>query len=76
MEEMCERPASQLEGRELNVRIKEMHAHMRCTELKEEEEELQEREEALKKREEEFVIRERELEKQNKKSCTSFDCTQ
>jgi hypothetical protein len=33
-----------------------MHAHMRGTELKEEEEELHEREEALKKREEELTI--------------------
>jgi hypothetical protein len=33
-----------------------MHAHMRGTELKEEEEELNEREEALKKREEELTI--------------------
>jgi hypothetical protein len=60
MEEMCERWASQLEGREIDIRIKEMHAHMRDTELKEEEE-LQEREEALKKREEELAIREREF---------------
>jgi hypothetical protein len=37
-----------------------MHAHMRGTELKEEEE-LQKREEALKKREEELAICEREF---------------
>jgi hypothetical protein len=38
MEEMCERGARQLEELELDIRIKEMHAHMRGTELKEEEE--------------------------------------
>jgi hypothetical protein len=60
MEEMRERWARQLEGRERGIRIKEMHAHMRGTELEqEEEEELREREEALKKREEEVVARER-----------------
>jgi hypothetical protein len=53
-----------------------MHAHMRGTELKEEEEELREHEEALKKREEELVICEQEFQKWNKKSCTSFNCTQ
>jgi hypothetical protein len=58
MEEMCERRARQLEGRELDICIKGMHAHMRGTELKEEEEELQKREEALKKKEEELAIRE------------------
>jgi hypothetical protein len=52
-----------------------MHAHMRGTELKEEEEEFWEREETLKKRKEELAIREREFYKQNKKSCTSFNCT-
>jgi hypothetical protein len=36
MEEMHERRARQLEGREINIRIKEMDAHMRGTELKEE----------------------------------------
>jgi hypothetical protein len=66
MEEMRERRARQLEGRELDICIKEMHAHMRGTELKEEEEELREREEALKKREEELVICEREFQKWNK----------
>jgi hypothetical protein len=76
MEEMCRRRARQLEAREFDIRIKEMHAHMRCTELKEEEEELRECEEALKKREEEFAIREREFQKQKKKSRTSFNCTQ
>jgi hypothetical protein len=55
---MRQRRARQLEGRELDIRIKKMHAHMRDTELKEEEEELWKREEALKKREEELVIRE------------------
>jgi hypothetical protein len=40
MEEMCERRARQLEARELNIWIKEMHAHMRDTELEQEEEEL------------------------------------
>jgi hypothetical protein len=49
----------QLEGRELDIQIKEMHAHMRGTELKEEEEEeLREREEALKKWKEELEIHE------------------
>jgi hypothetical protein len=58
MEEMHDRRARQLEERELDIRIKEMHAHMRVTKLIEEEEEIQEHEEALKKREEELVIRE------------------
>jgi hypothetical protein len=40
MEEMCERRARQLEGRELDIRIKEMHAHMRGIELEQKEEEL------------------------------------
>jgi hypothetical protein len=40
MEEICERRARQLEVRELDIRIKEMHAHMRCTELEQQEEEL------------------------------------
>jgi hypothetical protein len=51
MEEMRERRARQLEGREFDIRIKEIHAHMRGTKLKEEEEEFRECEEALKKRE-------------------------
>jgi hypothetical protein len=75
MEEMRERRARQLQVRELDICIKEMHTHMRGTELKEEEEELRECEEALKKREEELVIREHEFQKQNKKSRTSFNCT-
>jgi hypothetical protein len=60
MKEMRERWARQIERRELDIRIKEMHAHMRGTELKEEEEEeeLQKYKEALKSREEELVIRE------------------
>jgi hypothetical protein len=49
MKEMCERQTRQLEGRELNIHIKEIHAHMRGNELKEGEE-LREHEEALKKR--------------------------
>jgi hypothetical protein len=53
-----------------------MHAHMRVTELKEEEDELCECEEALKKREEELAICERYFQKRNKKSRTSFNCTQ
>jgi hypothetical protein len=57
MEEMRERQARQLEERELDIRINEMHAHMRGTELQEEEEELQKCEEALKKREDELAIR-------------------
>jgi uncharacterized protein (DUF3084 family) len=76
MKEMCERRVRQLEGRELDIRIKDMHAHMRGTELKEEKEELREREEVVKKREEELAICEREFQKWNKKSCTSFNCTQ
>jgi hypothetical protein len=52
-----------------------MHAHMRDTKLKEEEE-LHEHEEALKKREEDLAIREREFQKRNKKSRMSFNCTQ
>jgi hypothetical protein len=56
IEEMCEKWARQPEGRELDIHIKEMHTHMRGTELKEEE--LQKCEEALKKREEELVIHE------------------
>jgi hypothetical protein len=63
---MHERWARQLEARELDIQIKEMHAHMRGTKLKEEEEELRECEEALKKREE-LSIHEREFEKRNKK---------
>jgi hypothetical protein len=34
IEEMRERRARQLEGRELDFRIKEMHAHMRGTRLR------------------------------------------
>jgi uncharacterized protein (DUF3084 family) len=49
-----------------------MHAHMRGTKLKKEEEEIPEREETLKKREEELAIREREFKKRKKKSHTSF----
>jgi hypothetical protein len=37
MEEMRERQTRQLEGREIDIRIKKMHAHMRDTELNEEE---------------------------------------
>jgi hypothetical protein len=40
MKEMHERRARQLEWRELDIQIKEMHAHMRHTELEQEEEEL------------------------------------
>jgi uncharacterized protein (DUF3084 family) len=76
MEEMRERRARKLQVRELDIRIKEMHAHMRGTELKEEEEELWECEEALKKREEKLAIHKREFQKWNKKSHTSFNCTQ
>jgi hypothetical protein len=54
MEEMRERRARKLKVRELDIRIKEMHAHMRGTELKEE---------ALKKREEKLAIHEREFQK-------------
>jgi hypothetical protein len=53
-----------------------MHAHMRYTKLKEEEEEeLHKLEEPLKKREEELAICEREFQKRNKKSRISFNCT-
>ncbi len=77
MEEMRERWARKQQVRELDIRIKEMHAHMRGTQLKEEEEEeFREREEALKKREEELAIRGCEFQKWNKKSHTSFNCTQ
>jgi hypothetical protein len=38
MEEMRERRARQVEARELDIQIKEMHAHMRGTELEQEEE--------------------------------------
>jgi hypothetical protein len=61
MEKMHERRARQLEGGELDIRIKEMHANIWGTEL-EQEEELREHEEALKKREEEVLAREQELE--------------
>jgi hypothetical protein len=74
MEQMRERRARQLRARELDIHIKEMHAHMRGTELKEEKEELRECE-ALKKSEE-LTIREQEFQKWNKKSCTSFNCMQ
>jgi hypothetical protein len=76
MEEMRWRWGRQLEAREFDIRIKEMHAHMRGTKLKEEKEELREREEGLKKREEKLVIREWEFQKHNKKFHTSFNCTQ
>jgi hypothetical protein len=46
MEELCERHARQLEARELDM-IKEMHAHMKGTDLEQQEEELREREETL-----------------------------
>jgi hypothetical protein len=72
MEEMRERWARQLEGRELDIRIKEMHAHMRGTKLEQEEEELQECEEALKKREEKLLAHERELEERMKKSRNDY----
>jgi hypothetical protein len=38
MEEMCGRWDMQQESREWDIRIKEMHAHMRGTELEQEEE--------------------------------------
>jgi hypothetical protein len=58
MEEIYERWARQLEERELDIHIREMHAHMRGTE---EEEEKGEEE-----KEEELAIREWELEKRKK----------
>jgi hypothetical protein len=76
MEEIRERRASLLEGKELNIYIKEMHTYMRGTELKDEEEEFWEREKALKKREEELAIHERELEKRKKMYRMSFNRTQ
>jgi hypothetical protein len=42
MEKMCERRARQLEENKLDIHIKEMHAHMRGTELEQKEEELRE----------------------------------
>jgi hypothetical protein len=51
MEDMRERRVRQLQGKELDICIKEMHDHMRDIELEQVEEELQECEEALKKRE-------------------------
>jgi hypothetical protein len=47
-----------------------MHAHMRGTEL--EEQELWEREEALKKREEKVLTRKQELEERMKKSRNDY----
>jgi hypothetical protein len=76
MEEMCGSRARQLEAGEFDIRIKEMHAQMRGTKLKEEEEELRECAETLKKRGEELAIREREFQKWNRKSCTCFNCMQ
>jgi hypothetical protein len=69
MEEMRERRARQLEARELDIRIKEVHAHMRGTKLEQEEEESGE---TLKKREEELLARERELEERMKKSRNDY----
>jgi hypothetical protein len=76
MEEMRWRRGRQLEAREFDIWIEEMHTHMRGTKLKDEEEELHGHEEALKKREEDLAIREREFQKRNKKSRMSFNCTQ
>jgi hypothetical protein len=70
MEEMHERCARH--ARELDIRIKKMHVHMRDTELKQQEEELREHEEAFKKREEEVHARERELEERMKKSRNDY----
>jgi hypothetical protein len=44
IEEMCDRWTRELQAREFDIRIKEMHAHMRGTELKDEEEEFREHE--------------------------------
>jgi hypothetical protein len=71
MEEMCERRGRKLEARDLDIWIKEMHAHMRGTEL-EQEEELREREEDLKKGEEEVLACERELDELLKKSRNDY----
>jgi hypothetical protein len=58
MESFREARASKRCERDLQVRIKEMHTHMRETERKEEEEEIKQREEALRKWEEELRIHE------------------
>jgi hypothetical protein len=55
MEEMRERWTRQLKGRERDIQIKEMHAHMKGIKLEQQEEEFREREEAIKKREEEAL---------------------
>jgi hypothetical protein len=49
MEEIHERRDRQVEGKELDISIKGMHAHMRHIELEQEEEELRERKKAFKK---------------------------
>jgi hypothetical protein len=54
MEEIHERRDRQVEGKELDISIKGMHAHMRHIELEQEEEELRERKKAFKKREQEL----------------------
>jgi hypothetical protein len=59
MEAFCEARDNKHNKRDLHVCIKEMHTHMRETELKEEEEEeeeIKQREEALRKQEEELGI--------------------
>jgi hypothetical protein len=73
MEEIRERRARQLQARELDIWIKEMHAHMRGAEFEQEEEEgLREHEETLKKREEELMTHEHKLEEQMKKSRNDY----
>jgi hypothetical protein len=54
MEEIHERRDRQIEGKELDISIKGMHAHMRHIELEQEEEEFRERKKAFKKREQEL----------------------
>jgi hypothetical protein len=74
MEEFHEAGANKHHERDLHVRIKEMHTHIREIELKEEEELKQC--EALKKWGGGLRIWEEQLEKRKKKCVTSFHCTQ
>ena len=61
LEEIRSRRAAKRRGMDMEIRIKEMHCHMRQDELKEEEDELKIREKELKSREEAIKQREREL---------------
>jgi hypothetical protein len=75
MKSFHEAMANKRRERELHVCWKEMHTHMRKTELKEEEEELKQHDKTLKRHEEELRIREEQLEKRKKKRVMSFYCT-